>query len=197
VQVDAVPDDSSPIEPHQTHRYTLRLASAFDEGDAVRLGLSAAATAVAVWTSDALTKDSTGAATVKAPSAAVASSAIILNTDDAPVEIADVVVSRGPTGGPVMVHVTARNRLDESLVKVSVDALLFDTKGVLRFQAFGTAFRPILGHGTWSHDIVVSYLEADANWQLVIAVREANSVNKKWTHDHLREQATERLRQQK
>ncbi len=198
-QVDAFPDAILPIEPGQARRMTVPVTSAVEETDTVRVGLSTIGSDVDIWTNDGLTTDPTSkpaeAPTPTPRSTAAASSVIVLNAEDSPAEVMDAILVRSATGAPAVLHITTHNRLTGPLFKVRVAALLFDSKGGLQLQSFGVDARPIAPLGNWMSNIIVNHVRADSHWRVVIAIEQAYTITNKWTNAHLRERATERIRQ--
>jgi hypothetical protein len=195
LQVDDLTQTTLPIPAHATRALRLPLRTAVLNGDQLRLGVSAAETATEVWTNVWLVADTDAAVVASAPIAPVKPvttdrlSVIVLNSDDAPVELLNVAVSRNITGTPAVVHMTVRSRVPEPLALVKVDALVFDGRDVLRLQSFGRTTKPIPGFGSVSRDVVVNRALAQPDWKVVVAVMEVDAPTRKWLNENLTEKA--------
>jgi len=116
---------------------------------------------------------------------------ILLNADDAPVELTDAQLVRGPLGAPETVRVTVRNRTLAPLA-FQIESLLFNEKGTLRMQVFSSPVsspgRPpngqVPGNGTVSEVMTVYHVEGNPNWHVVVAITKATAAGQQWSIDN-------------
>jgi len=114
---------------------------------------------------------------------------LVLVEDDAPIEISGARVIRNANGTPVVVRVSFRNRLAETLRVTTIDLFFFDDHHQLRFISSGVRSRPLAPRQAATAEVVVNRLDAKPDWKVVVAVREVVLTNGLWKADHLRERA--------
>jgi hypothetical protein len=202
LEVDDVAQDAVPLPAHAKQTFRIRLRTAVLNGDTLRFGVSEAETADQVWRNDLLVADAdiASAAVLKAPAEPVTrdrSDFIVLNDDDAPVELIDITISRNVTGTPAVVHLTVRNRGPQPLGFVNVAALILDGRGVLRLESFGLFTKPIPGFGTASRGIAVNHVFAARDWSLVLAVKDVVTPTGKWENQNLKGRAQASLHRER
>jgi hypothetical protein len=196
-QIDELTPDVVPLPPHAARAFTVPMRTAPGDGDHFRLGVRAAETTTDIWTDDRLTAQvdsAAGGPQARDPGPSQeavvdAQAPIVLNREDAPAAIIDVSVVRGITGTPTAVHVVLRNNLPEPLGRVKVDVLVFTGRGGLRAQSFMPVTHPVPGSGTVAVNVIVNQPFGGKDWQLVVAVSEAETPTGHWTYEHLREVA--------
>jgi hypothetical protein len=184
--LDEVPQEDLPIQPHSNRALRLPLRTvAIQEGDQLRLGVTTAASAIDIWAnsrfvaeSDAAFGESAARETGSRLEHAGLPEPIVINREDAPAAVVDVVVVRASNGAPIVVHATVRNQLREALTFNEVEVFVFDSEGVIRTQAFRPDMSPIAASASRTEQININGTVPKAI--VVVTLARAATPTRKW-----------------
>jgi hypothetical protein len=103
---------------------------------------------------------------------------IVMNSDDAPATVADVVVVRNPSGAPLVVYATVKNQLRELLTLTDVEVFIFAADGTIRTVAFKPDRRPLAASASRIQRVNVN--GAIANAMVVVTIARAATLTRSW-----------------
>jgi hypothetical protein len=186
VQVEDIPASDLPLA-NDVHSITIEATTvAFNDGDRVRLGISAAGAATRQWGNSDLIAGFDRAFELP--------ELVVLDLDDAPAAILNVQVIRSASGTPVAVLATVKNRLQEPIISYVVEVLLFSEKGMIRSRQFKPVFYIIPVGGSRDEEILITS-GAESKSKIAIGLWKAKMPKGQWQNLHTKEQAKAQLMQ--
>jgi hypothetical protein len=186
LQLDDVAQEGLPIQPHSNGALRIPVRTvAIQGGDQLRLGMTTAVSATDIWAnsrfvaeSDAAFAEGAARETASRREDADPLEPIVINHENAPASVVDVVVVRTASGAPIAVHATVRNRLWEALLFNEVEVFVFNSKGVIRIQAFKPDRSPIPASASRTHQININGIVEKAI--VVVTLARAATLTQKW-----------------
>jgi hypothetical protein len=178
-EVQELAEEQLPIKTDETRLVTLPLATVLQEGDAVMLGISFAATATDLWTTEQIGNakqgENSGAAPVATPEGA---------DTDAPVDLEGIQVIRSAIGTPSSVRLVVRNRRNVLVTVTRITAFVFDGNNNLRQKSFANTVVAALGVRTV--EIRLPNVLAKPDWKVVVLPERAETQDDEhWANDGL------------
>jgi hypothetical protein len=186
VQVEDIAASDLPLG-NDSHTLTIEANTlAFNDGDKVRLGISAAGAATRQWGNSDLIAGFDRAFELP--------ELVVLDLNDAPAAILNVQVIRSASGTPVAVLATVKNRLQEPIISYVVEVLLFSEKGMIRSRQFKPVFYIIPVGGSRDEEILITS-GAESKSKIAIGLWKAKMPKGQWQNLHTKEQAKAQLMQ--